>query len=76
MAEKNKLKSNKPSFGQRISKFFRDYGSELKKVTWSPWKDVKTNTLLVIASIAVIGVIIFVLDLGFSEIISLIGKIY
>ncbi|MBR2454140.1 MAG: preprotein translocase subunit SecE [Clostridia bacterium] len=76
MAEKNKLKSNKPTFGQRISKFFRDYGSELKKVTWSPWKDVKTNTLVVLASIAVIGVIIFVLDIAFSEVISLIGKIY
>ena len=30
MAEKTK----KPSFGGRIKKFFKDYKSEFKKVTW------------------------------------------
>ena len=71
-----KQKSDKPSFGERIKKFFRDYGSELKKITWSSKKDVKSNTIVVLVSIIVVGLIIFVLDLGFSALISLIGKIY
>ena len=69
-------KSDKPSFGERIKKFFRDYGSELKKITWSSKKDVKSNTIVVIASIVVVGLIIFALDMGFSALISALGKIY
>ena len=63
-------KSDKPSFGERIKKFFRDYGSELKKITWSSKKDVKSNTIVVV------GLIIFALDMGFSALISALGKIY
>ena len=69
-------KNNKPSFGERIKKFFRDYGSELKKITWSSKKDVKSNTIVVLASILVVGLIIFALDMGFSALITLLGKIY
>ena len=69
-------KSNKPSFGERIKKFFRDYGSELKKITWSSKKDVKSNTIVVLVSILVVGLIIFGLDMLFSWVITLLGKIY
>lgn len=71
-----KQKSNKPSFGARIKKFFRDYTSELKKITWSSKKEVKTNTILVLVSIICIGLVIFLLDLAFSGGISLLGKLY
>ena len=69
-------KNDKPSFGERIKKFFRDYGSELKKITWSSKKDVKSNTIVVFVSIVVVGLIIFGLDMGFSALISALGKIY
>jgi preprotein translocase subunit SecE len=69
-------KSDKPSFGERIKKFFRDYGSELKKITWSSKKDVKSNTIVVLVSILVVGLIIFGLDMLFSWVITLLGKIY
>ena len=71
-----KQKSNKPSFGARVKKFFRDYTSELKKITWSPKKDVKTNTILVIVSIVCVGIVILLLDLAFDGGISLLGKLY
>ncbi|MBQ7011845.1 MAG: preprotein translocase subunit SecE [Clostridia bacterium] len=71
-----KQKSNKPSFGERIKKFFRDYGSELKKITWSPAKDVKSNTIVVLVSIAVVCVIIALLDVTFSGLISWVGTWY
>ena len=69
-------KSDKPSFGERIKKFFRDYGSELKKITWSSKKDVKSKTIVVLVSILVVGLIIFGLDMLFSWVITLLGKIY
>jgi len=71
-----KQKSNKPTFGERVKKFFRDYTSELKKITWTSKKDVKTNTILVLVSIAVVGVVVFLLDMSFSGIFSLLGKLY
>ena len=61
MAEVTKEK--KPN---RIAKFFRDYMSELKKVTWLPSKSVKSNTALVIAVVVALAVVIAVLDWGAS----------
>ena len=69
-------KSDKPSFGERIKKFFRDYGSELKKITWSSKKEVKSNTIVVLVSIAVVCVIIALLDVSFSGLISWVGSWY
>ena len=57
MAEVTKEK--KPN---RIAKFFRDYKSELKKITWSPFKSVKANTALVIVLVVVLSLAIALLD--------------
>ena len=62
MAEVTKEK--KPN---RIAKFFRDYKSELKKITWLPFKSVKSNTGLVIGLVVVLSLVIAVLDWGASE---------
>ena len=61
MAEATKEK--KPS---RIAKFFRDYKSELKKITWLPFKSVKSNTAVVIAVVVALSVVIALLDWGAS----------
>ncbi len=61
MAEVTKEK--KPN---RIAKFFRDYKSELKKITWSPLKSVKANTALVIVLVVVLSLVIALLDWGSS----------
>ncbi len=71
-----KKNSDKPSFWSKVKKFFRDCWSELKKITWSSKKDVKTNTILVIVSIAIVGVVVFALDWLFSNGITLLGKLY
>ena len=34
MADTNLSKANKPSFGTRVKRFFKDTKAELKKVTW------------------------------------------
>lgn len=56
MAETKQKKPN------RIAKFFRDYKSELKKITWCPFKSVKSSTGVVIAVVVLLAIVIFVLD--------------
>ena len=45
------------NFGARVSKFFRDTKSELKKVVWPSKADVKTNTIVVLITVAVAAVV-------------------
>ncbi len=62
MSEAAKTKKS----GNRITRFFKEVKSELKKVTWPSKKQVTKNTLVVIAAVVLIGIVIWVLDLIFS----------
>ena len=70
------VKEKKPSLGARIAKFFRDYKSEMKKITWCPFKSVKANTLLVAGIVVVLAVVIYLLDLAFGTGIVAFGKLF
>ena len=63
-------------FRERVKKFFREYKSELKKVVWSPARDVKKNTIVVIVVALAFAIAIGILDVvfsrGFSSITNLI----
>ena len=74
-AKKVKKKSDKPSLGSRISAFARSIKSEVKKISWSPWTDVRKNTLVVVVVIVVCAVALAVVDIVFSEGIKLLGKL-
>ena len=58
MAEVNK----KESVFKKVSKWFREMRSELKKVVWPDGKKVLKNTLIVIACSIVIGVFVWGFD--------------
>ena len=60
------------NFGARVSKFFRDTKSELKKVVWPSKADVKTNTIVVFITVAVAAVVMILLDAIFGGILGLI----
>lgn len=60
------------NFGARVSKFFRDTKSELKKVVWPSMADVKTNTIVVLITVAVAAVVMILLDAIFGGILGLI----
>ena len=64
-------KSNKENIFVRIGKwfkkFFKDLKGDIKKITWPNGKTVLKSTLVVIASIAVIGLAVFLVDLGLSK---------
>ena len=62
-AEMNK----KPNFfvraGRRFSKWFREMKSELKKVVWPSGKQLVNNTLVVLISVLIVGVIVCLFDM-------------
>ncbi len=69
----------KPNFfrrlGARIAKFWRDYRSEMKKVVWMSWPDVRKNAIVVVIAVVVIGAVIGVLDFAFSQAITALGNL-
>ena len=75
MAETKTKKPAKAPLKQRIAKFFREYKSEIKKISWSKPSQTLNNTWAVIASSVVIAVVIGVVDFIAKEGISLIGRL-
>ena len=67
------LAKMRQSFGSTFS-FFTDSWSELKKVKWPSRKEMTTYTLVVIGTVAFVAIYFFVLDLGISELLSLVFK--
>jgi preprotein translocase subunit SecE len=49
-----------------IGKFFREYKSEIKKISWPTAKDTTKNTLVTLAAILIVGVFIWILDFGLT----------
>lgn len=60
MAEETNVKKQ-----SKITKFFKDYKSEFKKIVWPSKEDTLRMSVVVIVAIVVASVAIFLLDLGF-----------
>ncbi len=69
-------KSKKDKQPGKVKKYFADLKSEMKKITWYSRKDTVKSSGLVIAVIVVFAVVIGLIDLGFAELIALLGRIY
>ena len=48
--------------GKRISRWFREMKSELKKVVWPTKSQMINNTVIVLLSVLVVGVFVWVFD--------------
>jgi preprotein translocase subunit SecE len=57
---------------QRILKFFREVGREMRKVSWPKRKELTSYTITVLATVTFVAVFFAVIDLGISELIRLI----
>lgn len=57
---------------KKISKFFRDYIGEIKKIVWPGPKAVIKNTVVVLIVCAVVGLFIWLIDFGLSSLLNLI----
>lgn len=65
----------KVSLGAKIKKFFRDYKSEFKKISWPAFNDTVKKTIVVLIAIAVFGACIFLVDTGLSRLFELLAKV-
>ncbi len=69
VAEVNE-KPQKPKKEKKKGKFkeaWRGFKSEIKKIVWPSWKQVRKNTLVVLVVVVVCAVIIGALDYAFSS---------
>ena len=71
-----KKKPEKPSFFNRTSKkvstWWREMRSELRKVVWPTAKQVTNNSTIVVSSVIAVGIVVFLFDLGANWIIKFI----
>lgn len=56
---------------KNIVKFFKEIRSELKKVVWLTWKQLKNNTVTVLLACLLIGAVIWIVDLILTQLVSL-----
>lgn len=52
-----RMKAAVKGFAANVAKFFRDTKSELKKVVWPSKADIKTNTVVVLVTVAIAAVV-------------------
>ena len=62
MAEANKKENVFARATKRVSRWFREMKSELKKVVWPSKSQMVNNVLVVIACVVVVGVFIWLFD--------------
>ena len=74
--KKVKKNSDKPSLWSKITSWMRSIKSEVKKISWSPWTDVRKNTLVVIVVIVVCAVALTIVDYVFAQGITALGNLF
>ncbi len=57
----------------RVSKFFKDYKSEFKKIAWPSYTQVLKNSTLVISAILVFTVVVGGIDFLLETLVSLLA---
>ena len=73
MARGNKASKTAKTKG-KITKFFKEIINELKKVTGLTKPQLVNNTIVVLIMCLFVGVMIWLMDLGFSQMSQLIYK--
>ena len=61
---------------EKVGAFFRSLKSEFKKISWSPWNQVRKNTIVVVVVVVVIAVLVGLLDLLFNQAIVALGRLF
>ena len=69
--EKAKKDKKKVGFFKKISRYFKDFRSEVKKVVWPTRKQVVNNTIVVFVAMGVVGAAIWLIDFALSALRAL-----
>lgn len=78
-AKQDRIKQSKPKkdgsafsrAGKTVKKFFKDFTGTCKKIVWPTGKQVLKNSLVVLATIIVIGAVVALIDFGLTKIFDL-----
>lgn len=78
-AKQERIKQSKPKkngsafsrAGNTVKKFFKDFVGTCKKIVWPTGKQVLKNSLVVLATIIIIGAIVALIDFGLTKIFDL-----
>lgn len=65
-------KTKKPNVFKMFVNFLKDVRGELRKVVWPTYKQVVNNTIVVITSVIIVGLLIAGLDVLFSSSLGLV----
>ncbi|HIV86084.1 MAG TPA: preprotein translocase subunit SecE [Candidatus Monoglobus merdigallinarum] len=60
------MEKTKMSFIGKITKYFKEVKSEMKRVVWPTFAKVRQNTLVVIIYVLIVGLVIWGLDALFT----------
>lgn len=60
---------------EKLKLWWKSYKSELKKIVWMPWSQVRKNTIVVIVVVVALAAVIGLLDIAFSKGIIALGKL-
>ena len=71
MAGNEKKEKEKGALLKKAKKAFNDIRLELKRVTWPTWKELISYTATVLVVCAVMGVLVYALDMLLSRILLL-----
>lgn len=66
------MEQSKPSFFNRVARYFKEVKSEMKKVVWPTFTKVRQNTVIVILYVLLVGIVIWGLDALFTWVMSLV----
>ena len=64
-------KKQNAGFFQKIARLYRGVIQEMKKVHWPSRKEVSAYTVVVLASVVIVGVLIWIVDSGVSFLMNL-----
>ena len=73
MSEKQKRPNFFVRVAKKLAKLCTDTVGELKKVSWTPFKEVSKSFKLVVATVVAVAAVIMLIDLGSSSIINAIA---
>ncbi len=72
MAQNNEKQDKAKKPRKSLSVVFKQFWSDLKKITWPSGKTVLNNSIKVVVSMVIIAAILGVVDLGLTKLLELI----
>jgi len=56
--------------------FLSSYDELVNKVTWPSWEELRSSTIIVLIATLIFAVAIYIMDLGFQNILEFIYKLF